>query len=71
MILGILKHLGEEHPLGVVGLVVKFVSKVNRHRLEGTRATGRAGFLCPWIPLVPVIPCDIGTDVVSSSPLTL
>ena len=36
MILGILKHLGEEHPLGVVGLVVKFVSKVNRHRLEGT-----------------------------------
>ena len=67
VILGMFESLGVELPLGVVGLAVEFVPKVNWHRLKGTRATGWAGFLCPWIPLVPVAPGGVGTDV-SSSP---
>lgn len=56
MILGLLEHLGVELPLRVVKLAVKFVPKGNRHRPEGTQATGQAGFLHPWSPLVPVTP---------------
>jgi hypothetical protein len=36
-----------------VGLTAEFVHKVNWCRLEGTRATGQAGFLRPWTLLVP------------------
>jgi hypothetical protein len=34
-------------PLSAVGLAAEFVPKVNWPRLEGTRATGQAGFLHP------------------------
>jgi hypothetical protein len=68
MILGLLEHLGVELPLRVVKLAVKFVPKGNRHRPEGTQATGQAGFLHPWSPLVPVTPSGVGANVVSSSP---
>ena len=72
MILGVLEHLGVKLPLGVVGMAVEFVPKVNQGRPERTRVTGQVGFLCPWIPLVPVTPGGVGTDVVSSSsPLIL
>ena len=44
---------------------------VNQPRLEGTHATGPAGFLCPWVLLVTVTPSGVGTDVKSSSLLLL
>ena len=62
-----------ELPLGVVGLAVEFVPKVcsgRRYRPEGTCATGWAEFRRAWVPLVPGTP-TVGTDVVSSPPLTL
>jgi hypothetical protein len=62
-----------ELPLGVVGLVAEFESKVcSEHwpRPEGTCATGRAEFLGAWVPLVPLT-SGVGADVVSSSPLIL
>ena len=34
-ILSMLECLGFESPLGAVALAAKFVSKVNRHRLDG------------------------------------
>ena len=74
MILGVLECLGVELPLGVVGLAAEFRPKVCsglQLRAEGTCATGRAGFLSPWILLVPVTPGGVGTDVVSSSPMIL
>ena len=74
MILGVLEHLGVKLPLGVMGLAAEFSSKVCLGlwpRLERTLATGRVGFLHPWIPLVPVDPVSVGTYVVSSSPLIL
>jgi hypothetical protein len=40
-------------------------------KLEGTWATGWAGFPCPCVLLVAVTPGGFGTDVVSSSPLVL
>jgi hypothetical protein len=55
VILGVLEYLGVELPLGVVGLAVEFMPNVFSGlwpRLEGTGATGQAGFLHPWIPLV-------------------
>ena len=69
-----LEHLGVKLPLGVVGLTMKFVPKVcSEHllRLEGTQVTGQAGFLCPWILLVPVTPGGVGTGAMSSSTLIL
>jgi hypothetical protein len=68
MTLGMLECLGVELPLGAVGLTVEFVPKVNWHRLEGSQVTGWEGFLCPWIPLFPVTPGGVATDVMSSSP---
>jgi hypothetical protein len=66
-----LELLGVEPPLGVVGLAVEFAPKVKQSRPKGTQATGWAGFLHPWIPLVPVTLGGVGTDIVSSSPLIL
>ena len=69
-----LEHLGVELLLGVVGLAAEFTPKVcsgHRFRPEGTHATGQAGFLCPWILLVPVTPSGVGTDVVFYSPVIL
>ena len=64
-ILGVFEHLGFEPLLGAVGLAAKFMPKVKWHRQEGTEATGWAGFLCPWILLVPVTSGGVGTDAVS------
>ena len=72
MILGMLKCLGVELSLCIVGLAVEFKPKVCSGcllRPEGTHATGQVGFLGPWILLVPVTP-SVGTDV-ESSPLVL
>ena len=52
-ILAVLESLGFETPLGAMGLAAEFVPKVNRHRPEGTRATGQERFLRPWILLIP------------------
>ena len=69
------EHLRVELPLGVVGLASEFAPKVcsgtSPDRLEGTHATGQVEFLGAWVPLVPVTPGGVGTDVVSSSPLIL
>ena len=73
VILGMLKCLGVGFPLGFVGLAEEFIPKVcSGHQpiTEGTCATGQAVFMDPWIPLVPVT-SDVGTDVVSFSPLIL
>ena len=54
MILGVLKHLGVELPLGVVGLAAEFMPKVcsgQGPRPEGTHATSWAGFLGPAGPI--------------------
>ena len=51
-------------PLGAVGLSTEIPTKVDQQQLEGTRATGQEGSLCPWLLLVPVIPSGIGTNVV-------
>jgi hypothetical protein len=64
---------GVELPLVIVELASEFVPKVcsgHLSRPEVTCATGQAGFLHLWIPLVPVTPC-VRTDVVSSSLLDL
>ena len=50
-----------ELSLGIVGLAKEFAPKIT----QPGRNTGQAGFLCPWIPLVPVIPRVVGTDVSS------
>lgn len=47
IILGMLKHLGFELPLDVVGLVAELVLKP-----EGTVPLDKMGFLCLWIPWV-------------------
>ena len=67
-----LECLGVEPPLGSVGLAAEFVAKLIQCRPEGTRATDRVEFLCPWSLLVLVTPSGVGTDVVVSySPLNL
>jgi hypothetical protein len=69
VILGMLEHLGVELPLGIVGLAVEFAPKVcsgNLPKQERTFTAGQAGFLCPWIWLVPVIP-GVGIDVFLTS----
>ena len=71
MSLGALEHLEVLLLLGVTGLTAEFLPSVSHSRLEGTLATDWACFLHPWIPLIPVMPCGIGADVMSSTPLIL
>ena len=69
-----LEHLGVELLLSVVGLATEFDPEVCsglQPSPEGTCATGQAGFLCPWIPLVLVTLGSVGTHVVSSLPLII
>ena len=67
-ILSMLEHPGVVFLLDVVALAEEFLPKVTRCRSKGTQATGQVGILRPWIPLVPVTPTGVGTDVVSFSP---
>ena len=60
-----------ESPLGAVDPDTKSVAKVDWCRLEGTQATGRVGFLGPWILLVPVTPGGFVTDIAFYSQLIL
>jgi hypothetical protein len=71
VILVVSEHLGFEPPPSAVVQAAEFLPKLNWRRPEGTRATGQAGFLCPWILLVLDTPGGFGTDVVSYSPLIL
>ena len=58
-----LEHLGVEPPLGSMGLAAEFAPKVNQGTMDGTRATGLAEFLRPWILLVTVTRSGVGTNV--------
>jgi hypothetical protein len=69
-IMGMLECLEVVPPLGAMVLSNEFANKVNHHQLEEAVATGRVGFLSPWLLLVPVTPSDVGTDIVFYSPLT-
>ena len=69
MIPGLLKCLGVELPLGVVGLGAEFVPKVclgHLLRLEGICEIGPVEFLGAWVPLDPVT-TDLGAVILSSS----
>lgn len=74
VILGVLKCPGVELSLGVVGLAAEICAQIcswHLLRVEGIQATGWVWFLNPCIPLVPVTPGSVGTDVVSYTPLIL
>jgi hypothetical protein len=69
-ILDLLEGLGLSLPLSILGLTVEFGPNVCSGlwpRLEGTCITGQAGFLPPWVSLVPVTHGGVGTDVMSTS----
>ena len=73
MILGVSEHLGVRLPLRVVGVGAEPAPK----SAPGAGSNWKEpvplaswGFLCPWIPGVPVIP-SVGAYVVASSPVVL
>ena len=59
MILGMLEPLEVVIPLGTVGHSAEFKTKLDKGRLEGTRATGWAGFLCHCLPKVARCWCQL------------
>ena len=66
-----LKCLGMERPLGVVGLAAGVLAQdLLRARAQTGRATVQVEFLCAWVMMVPVTP-GVGTNVVSSLPLII
>lgn len=71
VILRVLERLRVVVSQGVEGLVGELAPRVNQPRWEGTRATGQAGFMRPWVLLAPVTPSGDLRYVKSSSPLLL